>query len=992
MSLQDLIRLAFYLQAQSKVSMLELKSILDRSDSVFAIINHFEKVSRSLLEAKTTRDYSEDEPSQKRLQYALGQIKLKGKTSITPEEQKRLLAIFNEANAYGHSSLESADFHTLINGLYDLIWQYKKEKSDSKLARILAYEREIFFRKQGKWVNHTQMITLIYAAAYDDGSSMLMQMRTGEGKSIFAALRVAHKALMGEIVNVFSSKESLSVRDYAEFSPFMTALRIPHYHITATSDEASYVGEKKEGSSHSRHSCEGAVHYATPAAWALYHMSHTWRRSRSINWDDYKTVHSCFVDEADYNLQFDHSQYNFSVNAQRNSPYNLDEWICQETYEFYLELSKAGQALPEKIQRVPHLKALCERILAKLALHPKGSPFVTKYIEPVVSGDAQDLKQCDEALLNMLRAAHHAHHLQENKHFSIHSVEKIISRQVMKARFARVLIDNQDSDSTYSDWVQQFLHVRLNRQARALLEPANFFVEPVSQIALSLNAAYIFRKFKSIEGCSGTYGDLDFYHQYGIARVLKIPTHTPIRSQYRPAIYAPDEKAHIEALADAIWRGRRDHNILVHCEDDIQVKHLYRAVLQKLQEKEVKEEEWHVDMLYADTNDTGKKEQEILAIVGEKGRVTFSSRLDRGSDIQSRAPAGTLVFRAHPAIPIKMKQQNGRQGRNGLPGVAQDIINYAEVEKLYRQYQRQYAERCQSVWEAEEAHLATKMKKHDARGSKKFTHLMDRLQHNQYLTTRVVMRMKFSLHIEAHAELQRKNKIIASLSSQIMEVLNHVERNTYFNEAWLALRERIDMEWNAKQARHQGMGSQKQDFFEYIEEEWYTFVGQFSHLGLVYKLVGENMFAKENYRDRYTSSLGAMPAVTPTPPPVCVENAAPGLIIGPTYTRSSNTEPVIIQETISDSLSSHSSSRPSSTTSRPTSTAAIMRVLHVDHSREEAPPREMKSADAESTQLSASHIQPVFLAKDRSGVPAKSESAVASVESPELLPAFRAHG
>ena len=79
----------------------------------------------------------------------------------------------------------------------------------------------------------------------------------------------------------------------------------------------------------------------------------------------------------------------------------------------------------------------------------------------------------------LLNAAHAARGLKEGVQYCIRPDFQVVAGGMrVNTRFAKVMIANQvKHGSTYSDLVQQFLHVRLNKEAIAKGEPPNFFVD-----------------------------------------------------------------------------------------------------------------------------------------------------------------------------------------------------------------------------------------------------------------------------------------------------------------------------------------------------------------------------------------------------------------------------------------------------------------------------------------------------------------------------------
>ncbi|MDI1352523.1 MAG: hypothetical protein PSV35_07105, partial [bacterium] len=251
------------------------------------------------------------------------------------------------------------------------------QERDLASARLLACMRETLLRKTGKWVNHTQMLDLIYAALHND-NSLLHQVKTGQGKSIISIMRASYLALNGYVVDVFSSKDSLSKRDHAEFEHVLDAMGIRNAYITPYSSADIYQSNNSRGKI-------GAVNYATIGNFSLFQSTQVWQQLKNIDLDP--EIRVAFVDEADHVLQDEDTQFNYSDNDNAESIYNFDEWVYRLTYEFYLDhkdnftIDKQGVI---KLSRNKDLKALCEYLQQESLNSPKQSEFLKKYIIPAL--------------------------------------------------------------------------------------------------------------------------------------------------------------------------------------------------------------------------------------------------------------------------------------------------------------------------------------------------------------------------------------------------------------------------------------------------------------------------------------------------------------------------------------------------------------------------------------------------------------------------------
>ncbi|WED44125.1 hypothetical protein [Legionella cardiaca] len=839
----QLKELASYYGAEPIPSATLLSKLLEKDEFkvASALIHHFETVEQGLNADKSQKRHYSINPSDKAsLMRVLSGFKRKGAGLLSDNEQKELINLLYYTNNYH----QVAQLHTLPAGalqgrLYQALDEIKTatEPHERHLAsaRLLACMREVLLRKSGKWANHTQMLDLLYAALYND-ESLIHQVRTGQGKSIITVMRSAYLALNGYVVDVFSAKDSLSKRDHEEFAPVLDGMGIGHAYITENAPADRYqTASARPGI--------GAVNYATIGNFSLFQSTHIWKGETAIPLDPANRV--AWLDECDHILKDEQTQFNYSDSADSDPVYNLDEWVYRATYDFYLQQRNEGQLFVDKetgivsVGRNKHLKPLCEYLQEKAAFAPKDSTFFQKYMIPALEGGEEAIKKRDQQLKQLLTAAHIAHGLREGEAFCIRPDMKTVSGgAAINTRFAKVVISNQiRHGSTYSDLVQQFLHVRLNKEAANGGKTPDFFVDPYTQIALSQNASYLLKKYYSkLEGCTGTAGneeDLKLYKDvYGIEHVVKLPTHEEIGTKFLPSTFSKNQQDQVDVIVEQILQ-HADRPILVTCKDDIAVKELAAKIQAKLKEKS-----YDFSKFIVDTNDSGKAEAEIVPLAGRNGAVTISSRMGRGTDIKPESKEGLTVLRTYPAAPNVAKQERGRQGRNGALGTVRDIINFKEMQKQAESFSKseRYKERFVRIQQEQRKHLEDKLQKHKERGSTKWDDLdlsVDGEKKEAYLLTRSVMQMQHEIKLEHDKFLRRKEYLIATLSGNVMDVLHQAIEDgnqtipAVLRTGWLDCRKHIEAAWNARLSGDTRTDTEEvyQNFFKKADQAWQTLCG-----------------------------------------------------------------------------------------------------------------------------------------------------------------------
>lgn len=815
-------KLAQYYVSDPRPTLKQLDSLLNKFRNTEDMINHFEMV----VVSGSKRDYSLTQKDARDILRVLNGITLnKQPNGIAKNEQTELLRLLYHCNNYSQTAklqeLKDRDILALIK-------ENKKQDTPESKARILACIREMIVRKTGgKWINHTQMLVLIYSALHND-DSLLHQVHMGEGKSIIGVARDVYLALHGEIVDVYSSKESLSMRDHLESKAVLDAFGIRNAHITATSNRHEYFDNVDVDGI-------GAVHYATIGNFSLFYSGVRWENKDKDNKINvFQKNRRARCDEGDYVMRSENTLFNFSDQGDSKTIYNYDAWVYQIAYDYYIE--HQNKLLKNNLQVLADddLKNLYLRLeKGAREIAPNESTFFRKYL---ATGD-DTLR--NTKLVGLLTAAHLAQKLENGVDFCIMSEQKKINEtSSIDTRFAKVMINNQVyHNSTYSELVHQFLHVRLNTEAIRNQESPNFFIEPESEIALSANAKFILKNYyHRIEAMTGTAGDQEavrFYRdEFGVFRVVKYPTHEAIKTTFLPPIYEQTDlgievKSAINALLNPANLSENEKNelstlveqyisagralqvqkivesirltpnqpILITCEDEKEVEILGRLIIEALGN--------HVPSVVIDTNARGISEADILKDAGAKSAITISARLGRGSDIKPYdTHEGLKVLRTYPATPDVVKQEEGRQGRHGAGGTCQDIINYnAVLVDLYSfETNSDFKERLG----VEKEHLTNKLNKHQARigeGHKskpKWEAISgDEILRDKYLNARTLQYIKQKIKNEIKDRMSTKDNLLIEGSAQVMEHLFRITlaEQDELKRAWKLCRRDIETHW-----------------------------------------------------------------------------------------------------------------------------------------------------------------------------------------------------
>ncbi len=738
----------------------------------------------------------------------------KGHGPCSAEEQKNLLNLFYYLNEYSQLyCLDSIVFSSLLvlcnEAQKDVLSALHREDGTELFAsaRLLACLREIELRRDGKWLNHTQTLALLYAARYND-ERLLYQIRTGQGKSIFSLLRAAFLALHGYEVDVFSAKESLSHRDFLAARPLLNMLNIPIGYITPQSAVEEYKQRGQDG--RNRVPC-GAVNFATMGNLMLFLSRNAWIDSRKIKLNPAHRI--AFLDEADHILLDDMTQFNLPDPGLECDAYNFDEWAYKVVYQYYCDVLALDNEFTQhsKISRQRHLDVLSQQLVSLHTMASEHSTFFHDYLLPLMHEGADNKQEAlikrDEFLVYLLKAAHAAYTMKEGVAFCSAVAQRLILGQVISIRIIQVMINNQVQEgATYSDAVHQMLCIRKNEEVARLGGIPNYFVEPESKIILSQNCrSGLSNYYHKFEGCTGTAGNSQELEQYNnmyqLKHVVKLPTHELMTTEFKPTVYAAGFSVQTQEIAKIMAQHTVVQPMLITCQDDKQVRRFYQAVYAMLDIN-------NALLTLCDTNDTGKTESEIVPLAGLVGQAVFSARMGRGTDIQPKTEKGLFVLSTHLASARITKQERGRQGRNGAAGIYQSIVDVNELLNEYQIYAAlpQEKQRLVDLLIYEEQHLAKKIAKHQQKGSTKWDWLageQNKTIHDFYLKARVCIQMRQQLQQQQYKALRRYEALIAWMSLAIETLLRTYESSSaqdirwwkQLKSQWAVCRAALDTHW-----------------------------------------------------------------------------------------------------------------------------------------------------------------------------------------------------
>lgn len=435
---------------------------------------------------------------------------------------------------------------------------------------FLAVLREIMFRTTGKLPYTTQLISVLQAVNHNN--NLLLQINTGEGKSITSALLSVMQWAKGETVDVCTANMDLASRDYENFKNFFNFLEIPNAKIVADSYDNNYQ--------------VGGINYSTVADLSLYRSRAELEGIDLKHINNQKIPTSLILDEVDYNTLDNRTLFNYTLSQDTSDTNDIQNiaWI----YPFINDFIDTNQFrnLDVKKGAYSETKDLLE--LAKYLKEKVKEPNKIKQIAIINDIDKNQLSQ-------WLDAACDARKLVRERDYSIECDEKTnLCIAIPKNA------NNPQPGSTYRHGVQQFLHARLQKESMNYhengFEKYHFPIDPELQVAASKSSKTFIDYYKKegrVIGMSGTLGSLiellEQKHQLN-AKILSIPPHKDI---IRNVKFEPKKNAKeiVNAIKDEI--APHHHNIayqlklknektprptLVVCENSIKAQNMFTEV------------------------------------------------------------------------------------------------------------------------------------------------------------------------------------------------------------------------------------------------------------------------------------------------------------------------------------------------------------------------------------------------------------------------------
>lgn len=466
----------------------------------------------------------------------------------------------------------------------------------------------------------------------------LVEMATGEGKTLSIAMAAAVLAMQGRGCHVVTVNDYLAQRDSEWMAPLFDFLNLSVAHVTQDSDhtarthayraDATYVSNKEVAADFLRDRLRLGAHRSLAAALLEWSGPDGRRPSQALM----RGLACAIIDEADSVL--------------------IDEAVTP------LIISDGGTPIDaDTFRAADHLAA---------SLRPRRDYAVDRRLHEVrLTSAGRDQLRREVATDRVVRAEELV-------------VQAICARELFLRDVHYVVEDGRVTI------VDEFTGRRMpDRSWRAGLHQAveakeGLEIQPLRETRARISFQRFFGLYESLAGATGTAGEVatEAWRVYRLP-VARLPTNAPCVRRALPDRVCASQQERREALVDEARRAATSG----------------RPVLigaRTVQESEAISASLHAhDLDHAVLNAVRHAEEaEIVARAGTSGRVTVATNMaGRGTDIRldpdARAAGGLCILGAerHEARRID-RQLAGRAGRQGDPGSVRYFI--AIDDELYR--------------------------------------------------------------------------------------------------------------------------------------------------------------------------------------------------------------------------------------------------------------------------------------------------------------------
>lgn len=496
--------------------------------------------------------------------------------------------------------------------------------------------------------NLIQQLSLLIGEILDS-HCRIITLATGEGKSILIALNAALSAAKGNYVDICTTNLTLAKRDAKNFSKFYSALGFPTAVVTASSSAQEDALR---------------VRYSTPGDISLLKTANLFETGKTTNERPFVLI----LDEADSALSSSiPHRYSISFTEGENR-YDAEEFY-HVVYDFYLK-----EIDEKKIKSIT--KNLLNAFSKKLCEYANNQENRLRFIASFQLSD----------FLQWLYAAHSAHSLEKDKHFTVrHEATDLADSKNEKAYVIYPLSpeDNNLLNATFSDGVHQLLATRISRENNKNGISGRVITPKFTQVASSrFFTQQLLQDYSIVIGLTATIEKGAPTPNNTIT--ISMPTNKPDQRTWHKSKIFEDNDARLNFLIDLVLEKlKQKKSILISCANDNETRRLKKIFSENPRLLD------HADKFFSHTNDSDISPEKLLEKKREKeqlhngqktiGTVLFSACFDRGANVE--VDAVVILDKSTESARL---QKGGRTARNGEQGDVYECYVKEEVRGLVR--------------------------------------------------------------------------------------------------------------------------------------------------------------------------------------------------------------------------------------------------------------------------------------------------------------------
>lgn len=463
----------------------------------------------------------------------------------------------------------------------------------------------------------------------------LIQMQTGEGKTLTAALSAIYKGWQSGNCHILTSNDYLAQRDATKMEPLFRFCNLSVSYVVSTIEpqmrkknydcDIVYSTSKELLADYLRDRVEGIFDkYSTQRLFENYNNASNVQVMRGLS--------TAIIDEADSVLADEATVPLIIASGEEN----------QDLEKALIAISEISKSFVENIDYS------VDKMHKEILLTETGSDKFALHKSKIPNLWASEIRS--KYLLQQTLIAQNFYF--KNIQYSIDKDEKI------------VIIDEKTGRLMHGRSWGGALH-------QAIEVKENLNITQMTQAHKKMSFQFFFRLYKDLSGMSGTLHGLRFelWSIYELL-VVKIPTHKPKKMQIHQEIFCLTKEEKWDKTAkNAILEAQKGRSVLIGTRNIIESQLLYKLISKQYENVVL------LNALYQDL------EAEIISNAGGGFKITIATNMaGRGTDIHINNEVvkvgglHVIATERHESRRVDM-QLYGRTARQGEVGSVQSIIS-----------------------------------------------------------------------------------------------------------------------------------------------------------------------------------------------------------------------------------------------------------------------------------------------------------------------------